>query len=173
MGYCRVLGHVLALCLLWGFAMTDVYAAPVADDAKNSVLFLNPGKAQESFWGDVDGLMVAAAADLGLKLEVFHAEREHYRLAEFLAGRLKRPPLPDYVVLVNEKQVGPKLLQLLHAYPIPVLFILNDLSLAQRVELSRDPHWRHYLLPAVVPDNGWVGRQTMAKLLEQGAVSSP
>ena len=173
MGSVRRLRQVLALCSLCFFTMTGAYAAQIADEASNAVLFINPGRAQESFWGDVDGVMSAAAADLGLRLEVFHAERKHYRMAEFLAHRLKHPPLPDYVVLVNEKQVGPKLLQLLKAYPIPVLFILNDLSLEQRVELSRDPHWRHYLLPAVVPNNGWVGAQTMSRLLGSGAVSSP
>ncbi len=173
MDYGRVFRRVLALSLLWCLAMTNGYAAQVADEARSSVLFLNPGKVQESFWGDVDGMMSAAAADLGLQLEVFHAEREHYRMAEFLAERLKRRPLPDYVVLVNEKQVGPKLLQLLHPYPIPVLFILNDISRQQRVELWRDPHWLTYLLPAVVPDNEWVGRQTMSRLLEQGKVNAP
>ena len=170
MSYGCVLRRVLALCFLWFFTLTGSFASHIV---KNSVLFINPGKAQESFWGDVDGVMSAAAADLGLRLELFHAEREHYRMAAFLADRLKHPPLPDYVVLVNEKQVGSKLLQLLHAYPIPVLFILNDLSLAQRVELSRDPHWLKYLLPAVVPDNSWIGRQTMSQLLSLGAVVEP
>lgn len=173
MDYGRVFRRVLALSLLCCFAMTGVNAAQVVDEERNLVLFLNPGRAQESFWGDVDGMMSAAAADLGLQLEVFHAEREHYRMAEFLAERLKRRPLPDYVVLVNEKQEGPKLLQLLRAYPIPVLFILNDISRQQRIELWREPHWLNYLLPAVVPDNEWVGHQTMSRLLSQGRVSDP
>lgn len=167
MGFCRGFRLILRLFLVWTMALASAHAA------QTSVLFLNPGKVQESFWGDVDELMAAAAEDLDLKLEVFHAAREHYRMAEFLAERLKRPPLPDYVVLTNEKQVGPKLLQLLHSYPIPVLFILNDLAPEPRVELSRDPHWLQYLLPAVVPDNGWVGEQTMAKLLSLGTARAP
>ena len=85
MDYGRVFRRVLALSLLWCLAMTNGYAAQVADEARSSVLFLNPGKVQESFWGDVDGMMSAAAADLGLQLEVFHAEREHYRMAEKLS----------------------------------------------------------------------------------------
>lgn len=170
MGYGRVFAGVLALGLLLGGAITESYASHID---KNLVLFINPGKAQESFWGDVDGMMAAAGAQLGLRLEVFHAERKHYRMAEFLAERLKRAPMPDYVVLVNEKQVGTKLLQLLYSYPIPVLFILNDITWEQRVQLSRDPHWLNYLLPAVVPNNGWIGYQTMARLLSQGAVRSP
>lgn len=164
---CWVNIRIVGVCLVLAMALSRAHADP------SSVLFLNPGKAQESFWGDVDGLMAAAAEDLDLRLEVFHAEREHFRMAEFLATRLKRPPLPDYVVLTNERQVGPKLLQLLHAYPIPVLFILNDITPQQRSELALDPHWAQYLLPAVVPDNNWIGGQTMSKLLAQGAAGSP
>ena len=159
--------RIVRVCLVLIMALSSAHAE------QTSVLFLNPGKAQESFWGDVDGLMAAAAEDLDLRLEVFHAEREHFRMAEFLAARLKRPPLPDYVLLTNERQEGPKLLQLLHSYSIPVLFILNDITPQQRRELAQDPHWTQYLLPAVVPDNDWIGKQTMSKLLVQGAASAP
>lgn len=164
---CWVNIRIVGVCWVLVMALSSAHAE------QSSVLFLNPGKAQESFWGDVDGLMAAAAEDLDLRLEVFHAEREHFRMAEFLAGRLKRPPLPDYVVLTNERLVGPKLLQLLRSYPIPVLFILNDITPQQRSELALDPHWAKYLLPAVVPDNHWVGKRTMSQLLGKGAASAP
>ena len=164
---CWVSIRILGVCWVLAMALSGAHAD------QSSVLFLNPGKAQESFWGDVDGLMAAAAEDLDLRLEVFHAEREHLRMAKFLAARLKRPPLPDYVVLTNERQVGAKLLQLLHSYSIPVLFILNDITPRQRSELAQDPHWAKYLLPAVVPDNNWIGKRTMSKLLDQGVASAP
>jgi D-allose transport system substrate-binding protein len=163
---------LLVACWGWWLPSGDVAAAPASDpQATPLVLFINPGWAQESFWGDVDRLMTAAAPSLGLRLEVFHADRDPVRMVQYLAERLKRKPLPDYVILVNQRQMGLGLLRLLVHYPIPVQFILSDLEPGQQTQIQSDPHWQRYLLPAIVPDYPWVGRQTMRNLLQQGAVT--
>lgn len=78
-------------------------ALPVSAFAM-SVIFLNPGRSDEIYWVTATNSMASAAHNLGVKLEVMYAERDHLKLLEFahqIAGRPAKNK-PDYVILSND-----------------------------------------------------------------------
>ncbi|MFV0594970.1 ABC transporter substrate-binding protein [Shewanella sp.] len=134
--------------------------------AKLEVAFFNPGAATDSFWGDVDKLMEVAATQLDINLKIIHSDRNHFKMITQLEVLLNSSsPVPTHIILVNEKQSAIKMLQMLYRYPIYVQLILNDISVAERETLLADPHWRTYLLPAIIPDNYAIGAETAKTLL--------
>ncbi|MFD1098144.1 ABC transporter substrate-binding protein [Shewanella litorisediminis] len=135
--------------------------------AKTPVLFLNPGYSSESFWGDVDSLLEASAARLDMQVETLHSDRNHFHMIRQATEVAGRATLPAFVLMVNEKHGGLRMLDAFYRKPVYIQFILNDISLEERQNLLKDPHWRTYLLPAVVPDNQDVGTLTATALVKK------
>ncbi|MGI2183512.1 ABC transporter substrate-binding protein [Shewanella oncorhynchi] len=135
--------------------------------AKLDVVFFNPGAVDDSFWGDVDQLMLAASTTLDIKLDIIHSDRNHFKMITQLDELLaSAKALPNYVILVNEKQSAIKMLQALYPHPVYVQLILNDISPGERDALLQDPHWQEYLLPAIIPDNYAIGSATAKALMD-------
>lgn len=72
-----------------------------------SIVFINPGHADEAFWRSASQAMEAAARSLGLKLEVLYAGRDPERTLALSQELAQRPAglRPDYVILSNDKGV--------------------------------------------------------------------
>jgi ABC-type sugar transport system substrate-binding protein len=126
--------------------------------AQTSVVFFNPGKSNESFWHDVDSFAGAVADDLDLDFRTFHAQRKYYSMIRHLEQMIAQKQLPDYLILVNEKQVLPKMLRLLDGQGVYVLVALNDLD-SQHQALAQQPYWQQHLLSSLIPNNYWAGYQ--------------
>ncbi|WP_250885804.1 ABC transporter substrate-binding protein [Shewanella jiangmenensis] len=133
--------------------------------AKTDVLFLNPGTSDESFWHDVDSLLTVAAAKYDFDVKTLHSNRNHFEMIRQATEAAASTTLPKYVILVNEKQSGARMLEAFYQKPVYVQFLLNDLKPLERGALLRDPHWSKYLLPPVVPDNRSIGYQTARALM--------
>ncbi len=131
------------------------------------VSFINPGSAQESFWGDIDKLMLVAAAELNIELEILHANRDHFRMIALAQELAAREQLPRYVILVNEKNVAAKMLAAFEGLPFKTLLLLNDIEPKARHSLLQEPYWQQHLLPPLVPDNERIGFMTAQALLMQ------
>lgn len=132
------------------------------------VLFINPGHASESFWQEVDQYSIAAADALGIELDIRHASRNHFAMRQILSARLNKRPLPNYVIIVNEKLAANHLFPILRQHPIYVQVILNDIDADVRANLLSDPHWQQYLLPSVIPDNRYIGEKTADAMVKAG-----
>jgi hypothetical protein len=74
-----------------------------------------PRKKDEIFWLTAARSMEAAASDLGIRLEVIYAERNHLNALLFARQLAERPrdQRPDYLILSNDYGVGPEVLRLL------------------------------------------------------------
>jgi D-allose transport system substrate-binding protein len=136
--------------------------------AKPSILLLNPGKANESFWKDVDVFANAAATRLNLDFQIFHAERDNYLIIKEVERLIENEQLPDYLLVVNEKNILPKLLTLLEGQNVYLLIILNGLTSEQKSERLKSEHWKKYLLSSLIPDNYWIGKETAKALIAAG-----
>lgn len=126
---------------------------------QTSVVFFNPGKADESFWHDVDSFASAVANDLALDFRTFHAQRNYYSMIRHLEQMIAQQQLPDYLILVNEKQILPKMLRLLEGQDVYVLVALNGLE-PQQKHILEQPYWQQYWLASLIPNNYWAGYQT-------------
>lgn len=141
--------------------------------AQADVIFFNPGTSEESFWGDVDSAISEAATQLGVDLKITHGNRDRLVMIDKIQSVILSGALPKYVLLVNEAGSGTKILKSLYGLPIYVSFMLNDISQSQRARLINDPHWRKYLLPAVIPDNYFIGKVTAEALVKAITDESP
>ncbi|WP_084405008.1 ABC transporter substrate-binding protein [Aliagarivorans taiwanensis] len=155
------MSRLILLCALYIFSLPS-------HGQYSSVLFLNPGKAEESFWSDVDHFAKEAAKQLLIDLDIVHGEREEYTLVNHLQKLIARRQLPDYLILVNEKQVLPRLMTLLEGHPVYIVIILNDLSQGERTKAKLSAHWEEFLLTTLIPDNYWIGQQTAKEMVLAG-----
>lgn len=77
-----------------------------------SVVFLNPGSSTETFWVSYAQFMQAAARELGLDLRVRYSEPNADNTLVQARETLQGTQRPDYLVLVNEQYVAPKILRM-------------------------------------------------------------
>lgn len=110
-----------------------------------SVLFLNPGTATETFWVSYSQFMQAAAKDLGMDLQILYAERVPETNLKQAREALQGPKRPDYLVFVNEQYVAPEILRLSQGSGVK-LFIVNSGLTPDQLKLlgehdSKYPDW--------------------------------
>ncbi|MFJ2539541.1 MULTISPECIES: ABC transporter substrate-binding protein [unclassified Pseudomonas] len=102
-----------------------LFGAVFASSARaESVLFLNPGSTEETFWVSYSQFMQAAARDLGIDLRILYSlRRPELTLAQARLA-LQGPNRPDYLMFVNEQYVAPQILRLAQDSGVK-LFIVN------------------------------------------------
>ena len=167
------LGGVLECCVNWParilFACivlitSELNAAPL------KVVFVSPGHEKVTsqhnttgeFWPNVSAFMRAAANDLNLKLVTFYAERNHILMKSYLNDIIAEQP--DYVILVNEKNVVDSLVLGLTQAQIPVFMLLNKLSEHELSQLTKAE--RSYYIGSVTPNNKDAGYRLLNSLLD-------
>lgn len=116
--------------------------------------------------------MRAAAEDLAIDLEVLDANRDRIRMLDLAEAAINRDERPDYAVIVNELQQGPRLAQLFEDAGIPYLFLLNRLSDTQLAR-ARDQGELSQYLGSITPRNFETGYMTARALVEATRASKP
>lgn len=96
-----------------------------------SVVFLNPGLSNETYWVSYSQFMQAAAKDLGLDLRVRYAERDSHTTLVQAREELQGRERPDYLVLVNEQYVAPQILRIAQGSGVKLLVVNNALTADQ------------------------------------------
>ncbi len=128
------------------------------------VLFINPGRASESFWQDVDLFMQEAARQLDINLTTYHAERNPYLMIKKVQELIKHQQVPDYLILVNEDNAAKRMISMLSDYPVQIILLLNDINDQSKQVLFNSPSGPS-LLASLIPDNHSIGFQTATELL--------
>lgn len=136
------------------------------------VTFVNPG-GSEGFWGAVSQTMEAAAEDLNIDLEILNADRRPYGMEEELKARLETGNLPDYFILVNELQAGPRLLGFLKGQQVDVLMLLNTLTLGQKVAMDFSSWDQPRIVAGLEPDNETAGHRIAASVIKRARELHP
>ncbi len=126
-------------------------ALPLA--AAPSVVFINPGNADEPYWRDATVAMQLAAGSLGMQLEVLYAERDflaQISLTRDVAERASEQR-PDFMIIAADKRTLPEQLSLIDAAGIRTLSAWNAVQVDERpmVGYPRE-HFSHWL-GSVVP----------------------
>lgn len=162
MGSCplpeRLLRVFAGVLLLFGLALNA---------CATTVTFLNPGKSDEKFWVSVTRFMQAAASDLKLDLEVLYAERDPTRMvanARMVVGRARKP---DYLVVVNEKQVAPEIIRAAAGSGVQIFLLLNALSPQEKQALADAGTRLDGIVGSIVPDNEEAGYQMAERLIRE------
>ena len=113
---------------------------PLAASAQAaSVVFLNPGQSNETFWTSYARFMQAAADELGMTLRVEYSERNAERALNQARTILPGPQRPDYLVLVNEQYVAPEVIRLSRGTGVKLFLVNNGLTSSQAKSILAQP----------------------------------
>jgi len=173
---CRLLG---LLCLsFWAHAqaanaVSSSTEAVAARPAAPSVVFLNPGYSTETFWVSYTEFMQAAASGLGLRLRVEYAERDPQLMIRQAREVITAKDRPDYLVLVNEQYVAPRILQLAQGSGVKLFLVNNTLTSDQSRLLAEGGTLPAELLGSLVPNDERSGYLMLKELLRQRGPLAP
>lgn len=162
----RLLRCLALLLILQGASI----AAAAAD---TRIAFINPGKHDEFFWPEVTRTMQAAADQFGFTLDVAYAERDAQQMIRLGMEKIAATPPPDFLILVNEFQAAPALLQAADAKDIKVFMLLNGFVGRQAAEMGTPGAQYHNWIGSLIPDNKGAGARMANNLIrcmaERGA----
>lgn len=135
------------------------------DEKEISVSFLNPGSAKDiGVWHLVSNFMQAAADDLHINLEILYADRNHIKMINQAEKLAKRSTPPDYVIMVNEKLAGKKMLLSFKNAHSKIFFIHNGLTAGQREEVGNERETINNWIGTVVTDEFQGGNKLIKEL---------
>ncbi|WP_236196909.1 ABC transporter substrate-binding protein [Pseudomonas glycinae] len=134
-----------------------------------SVLFLNPGSTQETFWLSYSQFMQAAARDLGIDLRILYAQRQPELTLAQARLALQGPERPDYLVFVNEQYVAPQILRMANGSGVK-LFIVNSALTPNQKALMAD---RADRIGSLVPNDEEGGYLMMKELIRLHPAVAP
>ncbi|MBH3426516.1 ABC transporter substrate-binding protein [Pseudomonas alkylphenolica] len=139
---------------------------PLAASAQAaSVVFLNPGYSNETFWVSYSRFMQAAAQDLGMELRVEYMERRPERALTQARKVLSSADRPDYLVLVNEQYVAPEIIRLSHDSGVKLFLVNNGLTPSQAELIERAPEKYGPVLGTLVNNDEPAGYQMLKELI--------
>ncbi|UVK96784.1 ABC transporter substrate-binding protein [Pseudomonas sp. B21-048] len=152
------------LKFFYGVVLTlGVVLGPGAQAA--SVLFLNPGNSQETFWVSYSQFMQTAAKDLGMDLRIRYSERNAETTLKQAREALQGPDRPDYLVFVNELYVAPEILRLARGSGVKLFMVNNGLTPDQNRLLGAQPDKYPDWLGSLVPNNEEGGYLMLKELI--------
>ncbi|RJX79614.1 ABC transporter substrate-binding protein [Pseudomonas sp. LS-2] len=96
-----------------------------------SVVFLNPGSAQDPYWSSYSRFMQAAADRLGMNLHVHYTGRDTRTLLTLARKTLQGSDRPDYLVFSNELNVAPEVLRLSMGSGVRLMAVNNTFTADQ------------------------------------------
>ena len=141
---------------------------PLAASAQAaSVVFLNPGYSNETFWVDYSRFMQAAANDLGMALRVQYSERRADLALTQAREVLQGPQRPDYLVLVNEQYVAPEIIRLSRGTGVKLFLVNNGLTDSQAHSIQAQPDKYPEVLGTLVSNDEEAGYQMLKVMAAQ------
>ncbi|MDD1016426.1 ABC transporter substrate-binding protein [Pseudomonas rubra] len=144
----------------------------VASAQAASVVFLNPGYSDETFWVDYSRFMQAAAQGLGMQLTVKYSERRSDLALTQARQILSGPERPDYLVLVNEQYVAPQIIHLSQGSGVKLFLVNNGLTASQAELIQGHPQKYPPLLGTLTSNDEQAGYQMLKQLLLQVPASA-
>ena len=135
-----------------------------------SVTFINPGKSNEAYWVAVAQSMKVAAESLDIALEMRFVERDHPRALAVVQEIANRPEAtrPDYVILTNDYDLGPKQLSLLEGSGIQCFFAFSPPSATARQEIGAPRQRYKNWIGSLQPHAADAGYLTAKSLIARG-----
>lgn len=135
------------------------------------IIFINPGFSNSTeansnktgdFWFHVSKIMQNAATDLDVTLTIKYANRNHILMKELIQQAINDKP--DYLILVNEKNVTSQYLSKIDSNKVPIYFLLNRPSPASLEQLQKNGV---NVVGSITPNNRVAGKSLMQQLYKK------
>lgn len=150
---------VIGLCLLLLLGLSG------NSFAKEKVAWFKSGS-NSKFWPIVEQIMVSAAKDLHLDLDVYEYNNDPFYMITLVKKVLADPDSrPDCILIHNFKKRGEKILQLGEQFQIPVFLFNAGFEAESQVGKPREkyPHW----IGQIFPDDEYGGYLLAKKLISK------
>jgi ABC-type sugar transport system substrate-binding protein len=130
--------------------------------------FVNPSGPPE-FWLLVSAAMQAAAAELGVDVDIRYTDRSHDKAIAIAKDFLSEQPPLDYLVATNDVGVGGDIIKLADAAGVPLILLSNDLDQKDWAQYGEPrTKYRHWL-GSIVPDHEGAGYGIAEGILTEAA----
>lgn len=151
-------------------AISILALSPVMTEAssnqKTEVVFLNPD-ADHWFWIMTQDVMLSAAENLGLSLEVINTDRSHLAQMNAAEAIIARPSKPSYIITGNEKGSAIEVIKRANEAGIYVLILNNGfVKKRERQHMGLPTQRYNYWIGQLIPDNFSAGYQMAVDLIE-------
>ncbi len=137
-----------------------------------SVIFISPGYKDDIFFYRMESFMRAAADDLGISLEILYGRRNYVTTYNVVRQLLSRKQLPDYLILINENDMGRMILPGLSGRGIRIILINEGIPERDRTFFGRPgekyPDWFAQFLPDDLQAGRLLADELIRKRVEQG-----
>ncbi len=135
-----------------------------------SIAFINPGKSDEVYWVTAARAMQAAAGNLGMRLQVLYAERDHLRTVQFAREIAARPreTRPDFVIMSNDNGTGPEMLRILDGAGVRTFLAFSSIPVEARAGSGGPREGYKGWLGSLEPHAEDAGYLTAKALIEKG-----
>jgi ABC-type sugar transport system substrate-binding protein len=130
--------------------------------------FINPTGSPE-FWSLVSSTMQAAAAELGIDIDIRYTQRSYDKAIALARDFLSESPPPSYLVATNDLGAGGPIIKLADTASVPVMLLDNDLDQKEWAEYGEPrTKYRHWL-GSLVPDHEGAGYGIAEAILTEAA----
>jgi ABC-type sugar transport system substrate-binding protein len=142
--------------------------APAAWSGDIRVGFINPTVPPE-FWLLVSETMRAAAAELGIDVDIRYTERSYDKAIALARDFVSERPPPNYLIATNDLGAGGAIIKLADAANVPMILLSNELDQKQWAEYGEPrTKYRHWL-GSIVPDHEGGGYGIAEAVLTEAA----
>jgi ABC-type sugar transport system substrate-binding protein len=128
------------------------------------VAFINPNQPPE-FWQLVCTTMKAAAAELGIDVQIRDWDGSREKAIGIARDLLAERPLPDYLIATNDQDVGGEIVKLADAAHVKTILLNNDLDASYGEPRTKYRNW----LGSIVPDHDGAGYGIATEVLTEAA----
>lgn len=154
------------LALLLFFLAFEAAAGQSGQSAQPvHVGFVNPDYRGDPFWDSVTEVLLAAADNLGMKLEVRYGEGNRLRSTEEALSLLKEPGL-DYLLTIFQSGQGGRILSAAESAGTPVFFFNTDIPESDTGRVGIPGQIFTQWIGHLVPDDRQAGRLLGSELRE-------
>ncbi len=132
--------------------------------AREKVAWFNSGSTSK-FWPIVEKIMVAAAKDLELDLQIYEYKNDPFYMVTLVKKVLADPNnRPDCILIHNFKKKGEEILKLGEEFEVPVFLFNAGFATDSSVGNPREkyPHW----IGQILPDDEYAGYLLANKLID-------
>ncbi len=131
------------------------------------VTFLSPADEKDAFFGPLINMMRDAAKDLSMDLEVVDASRNHLELRRRGDEILNRKVLPDYLLVINERDVLVNMMKRADKLGVKVFLFNEGLSPEGYLELGEPREKLKNWLGELIPNDRQSGYLLAKSLIAQ------
>ena len=164
----KYIKQMIMLCAVLLFMAPQTYA-----QSTMKVVFLCSDNRQHDFFGPFISFMEAAAAGLNINLEVIEVQHNNFR-DMFRKGKavLAREKLPDYLLMVDEKNTAAELINLARDKNIKTFLVNERLKPEKYVELGQPGEKIKNWLGELMADEVQAGYLLANELIDQASLQN-